>query len=726
MKTFLLSCLFFTLALASKAQIMSKWVQPSRIPAGVVISKSMKTFGLAPNERKELLKQDSVEALHDYPRRFGKNFESDIDIIKEAKAQVINGKSIRLYEIESTNAYSINLIFDKIFLSPGAELNIYNHDRSFIYGPVNSENVPSNGIFWTDLIPGNRIVIELTENDKNSGSSIIHISNVIHGYRRAFQQGSDNVPENFGTSLACHRDWTCDGGAWRDEGDAVVMLMLDYATRWCSGALINNQRQDFKPYVLTAFHCLDNDATSGTLSTAERNAVNNWVYRFRYHSPTCSPLADGNCYISFNGANFRAALQATDMTLLELMTQPRINHGVSFAGWDRSGSAATSAVGIHHPDGDVKKISFDNNAVSTNSSSVTWTDGTTSPSNSHWNVGYDNGTTEGGSSGSPLFDQNKRIVGQLHGGPAGCAPIQKRYGRFDKSWSLGTTSDTRLRDWLDPDNTGVTTVNTFFSRISGPTLICSSGNFSVDNLGSGASVSWSSSNTSVLTINSSGTATRPGTAIGTVTISATVPNSCGSRTITKTVTVGPPSFAGFLVNGQSTSNGTGCTNSYIPIAAVPNDPSSTYYWSQSDPNGFIANASQSSTAFTGYNASCYYLNVSISNSCGSRSENLTICLNNCFAKYTVFPNPAKDHITIEFDHIESAESLPDEIILFSEKSTNPVKNVDVQSLYQHNGLKNGKQIEIDAKALPRGTYYLHIKNSRLKENKVDIIRILLE
>jgi hypothetical protein len=92
----------------------------------------------------------------------------------------------------------------------------------------------------------------------------------------------------------------------------------------------------------------------------------------------------------------------------------------------------------------------------------------------------------------------------------------------------------------------------------------------------------------------------------------------------------------------------------------------------------------------------------------------------------VYPNPAKDYITVEFDQIESAESLPDEIVLLSEKSTKHVKNVDVQALYQRNGLKNGKQVEIDAKALPRGTYYLHIKNSKLKENKVDVIRILLD
>lgn len=258
--------------------------------------------------------------------------------------------------------------------------------------------------------------------------------------------------------------------------------------------------------------------------------------------------------------------------------------------------------------------------------------------------------------------------------------------------------------------------------ISGNANICDNNNYTYSIPSSGTSFTWTVSNLTIVSGQGTNTLTVKSTFNGPATISVTSQGLCSSRTIA----VGPPQFAGFLVNGQMTSNGTGCVNSYNSIAAVPNDPSAQYYWSQSDPNGFIANASQSSTAFTAYNASCYYLNVNISNVCGSRNETLTMCLNNCFAKYTVFPNPAKDYITVEFDHIESAESLPDEIVLLSEKTGSAVKTIDVQDIYKRNTLKNGKQIEIEARDLPRGTYYLHIKNSKLKENKLDVIRILLE
>jgi len=124
------------------------------------------------------------------------------------------------------------------------------------------------------------------------------------------------------------------------------------------------------------------------------------------------------------------------------------------------------------------KISFDNHWLVTNQTIINWGDRwgniiSISPTNSHWNVGFDNGTTEGGSSGSPLFDQNRRVIGQLHGGLRGCAPITKHYGRFNVSWTGGGTNDTRLSNWLDPTNTGVMTTNTVRPPvITGPSAVC--------------------------------------------------------------------------------------------------------------------------------------------------------------------------------------------------------------------------------------------------------------
>jgi hypothetical protein len=129
---------------------------------------------------------------------------------------------------------------------------------------------------------------------------------------------------------------------------------------------------------------------------------------------------------------------------------------VGYGGWDRSGAAPSSATTVHHPNGDEKRISFENDPVT-----VTSYYGTASPGDgTHLRVAdWDLGTTEGGSSGSPLFDAAQRVVGQLHGGDAACGnDLPDWYGRFSASWSGGGTSATRLSDWLDPTSTGATTL----------------------------------------------------------------------------------------------------------------------------------------------------------------------------------------------------------------------------------------------------------------------------
>jgi hypothetical protein len=78
--------------------------------------------------------------------------------------------------------------------------------------------------------------------------------------------------------------------------------------------------------------------------------------------------------------------------------------------------------------------------------------------NSTWTVRWDRSTTtEGGSSGSPLFDQNHRIIGQLWGGGASCNNLNSPdyYGRISKSWEpSGSNTTNQLKHWLDPNTLG--------------------------------------------------------------------------------------------------------------------------------------------------------------------------------------------------------------------------------------------------------------------------------
>ena len=200
--------------------------------------------------------------------------------------------------------------------------------------------------------------------------------------------------------------------------------------------MINNTANDGTPYFLTANHCI------GTPNT--------WVYYFNHESSTCAG-STGPTNQSVSGGTLLVQNGGSDFALIQLSTTPPASFNVEYAGWDNSGATPSSAVGIHHPSGDVKKICFQDNAPilnNTGGAAVWWIDS--------WELGV----TEPGSSGSPLFDQNHRIIGQLYGGAAACSGSTNNgqydyYGRFDVSWGLGASQ------YLDPLNTGVSVLDSY-------------------------------------------------------------------------------------------------------------------------------------------------------------------------------------------------------------------------------------------------------------------------
>jgi hypothetical protein len=185
------------------------------------------------------------------------------------------------------------------------------------------------------------------------------------------------------------------------------------------------------------------------------------VFRFNWQSAGCNNPATEPTFQSLNSGILRARASASDFCLVEITgglqggTVPAAFNPY-FNGWDNTNNIPTSAVGIHHPAGDIKKISIENNPLISTSFGA-------SPANSHWGVtGWDEGVTEGGSSGSPLFDQNHRIVGQLHGGASACgaAALSDEYGKISYSWNPQNSDSTnQLKYWLDPAATNATFVN---------------------------------------------------------------------------------------------------------------------------------------------------------------------------------------------------------------------------------------------------------------------------
>jgi len=396
---------------------------------------------MAPVDVEAMLAQDDIEEQEGLPFRFGAPFDVNYGLQNSGEWQKLSdGSGIWRLRIVSEGAYSINLIYDNFYLPPGAKLYVYSEDREMTLGAFTDRNNKESGLFATAPVKGGDITVEYYEPSNVRGLGHFTITRVVHAYKDIF--GFGNPDKAYGSSGSCNVNINCPEGAdWQLEKRAGAMVLLGNGTRWCSGSMVNNVREDETPYFLTANHCL--------------NGEENWIIMFRYESPGCAN-EDGPTNYTVHGTTLRATNTYSDFALVELSEIPPVSYNIYYSGWSNVDVAASSAVGVHHPSGDIKKISFENDPLS--STTYLGTSG-----ESHWRVtDWDVGTTEGGSSGSPLYDPNHKIVGQLHGGYASCtSQTSDWYGKFSDSWDYGGSASTRLRDWLDPDNTGATTLSGF-------------------------------------------------------------------------------------------------------------------------------------------------------------------------------------------------------------------------------------------------------------------------
>ena len=357
------------------------------------LPKSIEVKNMPKVDTERLLREDEA-ASEDEPYRFGYGFDVSFNLDNSGTwHELPDGERIWRLQIKSQGAYSINLIYNKFWLPDGARFFIYNLEKSMVIGAFTSRNNKPHGKFATGLVKGDEIILEYHEPANITRSGEISISKVIHGYRNLFHPGNSlKKILDFGDSEYCNNNVYCPKAEpWEDEVHSVGMIVLANGTRLCTGSLLNNVKENYAPYFLTANHCLEGD-------------VNTWIIWFNYESSTCeNPSVDPTAQ-TLSGASLKANNSASDFALLMFDETPPLDYNVYYNGWSNINTPPSSSVCIHHPSGDIKKISYeDNQAVS-----VTWP-GT--PNNSHWEVRFDDGTVEHGSSGSPLIDQNHRVVG---------------------------------------------------------------------------------------------------------------------------------------------------------------------------------------------------------------------------------------------------------------------------------------------------------------------------
>ena len=359
--------------------------------------------------------------------------------------------------ITSPRASSISLGFTHYLMPSGGKLFIYSVDGKEVLGPYTERDNALHEQLWTPLIHSDDVMVELTIPLAKVENLKLTLGVINHGYRRMLSLPP--MTKGLGDSDWCERNVACpEGDGWRDQIRSVAHYHVTLAdgTYSCTGTLINNTAQNDKPYFLTAFHCFD-EYDNGVLENPTGAAASMVVY-WNFQASTCSGNT-GPENQNQTGAYFRAAYCRSDFTLVELDEMPSCEFYVYYAGWDRSSSAPTSGVAIHHPAGDLKKISVENHSLSRSpglSSSPCPTPDLTHLKVPHWEIG----TTEWGSSGCAFFNPSRRVVGQLSGGTATCdTGGYDKFGHFYISWTGGGTNSTRLRNWLDPLSTSITAIS---------------------------------------------------------------------------------------------------------------------------------------------------------------------------------------------------------------------------------------------------------------------------
>ncbi len=372
-------------------------------------------------------------------------------------------------KIASPNSISIGVNFDSLFLPENHKLLI-----SDING--NSIDYPSkNRHFWRKFysfpITSDTVILEYSFPITDTTTiGYIEVESIyldflsIEANSALSKSTNEEVLYNLKPELYCIiNEAHCYSGACKEKKSACFIKIND--SKHASAVLLNNAKNDGKPYILTAFHAIDLNRDY-VLSEAEKSNVNNWRFKFGYIRDGCQDpfVYDGYTY---DGAEFRAAWRDTDFALVEMDETPQSGDffsgyggDVYYAGWDARNVIPSSSICFHYPlNTNVIPLMYMYDPMPPIQHDWLWDCANIYPGVDFWRMDPGNSGGSGKawnrSSGAPLFNQNYKVIGQLWGGCDNCTYRASTFGALWRSWTGGGTNETRLSNWLDPDASGV-------------------------------------------------------------------------------------------------------------------------------------------------------------------------------------------------------------------------------------------------------------------------------
>lgn len=317
--------------------------------------------------------------------------------------------------IRSPGAMGLRLHFERMRLPVGAAVTLFSPDEvEHGYGPYQGLGLNGDGEFWSHTVWSDTAVVEVVMPlaPPADPATLFEITGLSHRYR--FGEPAASTRE-----LGCHLD-VCN---YLDQWEYNINSVAAYGyigtsgEFFCTGSLISPGGGDFAPLFLTANHCVESQTMARSLNIT-------WFYQKgsgcgTTPNPRNLPQTSGTYWL--NGKSDRVA---NDFTLIFIHGQ--VPNGVFLSGWDAAVMpGGTEVTGIHHPSGTRKRICF---GQMTTRQTYDPTD--------YLTIRWNQGTTEGGSSGSPVYSANQKLIGQLWGGSSDCNGGEDFYGRFSQTYPV--------------------------------------------------------------------------------------------------------------------------------------------------------------------------------------------------------------------------------------------------------------------------------------------------